>query len=104
MARAGPGDQARVTIRTGFGPGGGGQFAIADTGPGIAAQARAGLFRPFFLSKLKGMGVSLPVLRRPIESHGHAIEAESGPGAGAAVHSNCPDSDRVAAGLSVPHC
>lgn len=59
-------------------------FRIADTGPGIAPELRASLFKPFVTSKAKGMGMGLSVCRRIVEAHGGSIEVESEPGTGAA--------------------
>lgn len=69
------------------------ELSIADTGPGVEADATAKLFQPFFSTKTDGMGVGLGVCRSIVELHGgrlwFAVNAEGGstfhlalPGAG----------------------
>lgn len=56
---------------------------VRDNGPGIPAEARAKLFRPFFTTKGdQGNGLGLPLCRRIAELHGGRIEVESQVGQG----------------------
>ncbi len=53
-------------------PGGHGliEIAVRDTGPGIAAEIRDDLFRPFSSTKGQGMGLGLSICRAIVEAHG----------------------------------
>ena len=50
------------------------QVRVTDTGPGIPADVRAKLFRPFFTTKSRGTGLGLSIARRLLEAHGGSIE------------------------------
>jgi two-component system sensor histidine kinase HydH len=50
---------------------------IADTGPGIPAEAQHRIFEPFFTTKTRGTGLGLTVARRIIEEHGGSISVDS---------------------------
>lgn len=49
-------------------------IAIEDSGPGLAPEARARAFRPFFTTRVEGSGVGLPIARRIVESNGGRLE------------------------------
>ena len=49
---------------------------IVDDGPGIPADARAKLFRPFFSTKPGGTGLGLVNARRIVEEHGGTIDID----------------------------
>jgi two-component system sensor kinase FixL len=57
--------------------------AVADTGPGIAAEIRDQLFQPFVTTKRHGMGVGLSISKTIMESHGGRIWVEPNPEGGA---------------------
>jgi signal transduction histidine kinase len=50
---------------------------VIDTGPGIAPEMHAKLFRPFHTTKPGGNGLGLPTVKRIIEAHGGAIDVQS---------------------------
>ena len=59
-------------------------ITVADNGPGIATEAMAYLFDPFFTNKKsKGVGVGLSVCFGIIEDHHGIIEAKNSPQGGA---------------------
>jgi two-component system sensor kinase FixL len=57
-------------------------ISVADTGPGIAPEVFAQLFRPFVTTKPHGMGVGLSISRTIIDAHGGRIWIEPNPGGG----------------------
>jgi PAS domain S-box-containing protein len=78
-------------------------ITVADTGPGIAENARDRVFEPFFSTKHKGSGLGLPTAKRIVDAHGGRIVIESSPTAGTAVHVILPTSDRSAPDSHTPH-
>ncbi len=46
---------------------------IEDTGPGIAAELRANIFKPFFTTKRQGNGLGLAISARIVAEHGGVI-------------------------------
>jgi two-component system, NtrC family, sensor histidine kinase HydH len=55
---------------------------VIDTGPGIAPEELAKLFRPFHTTKPGGNGLGLPTTRKIIAAHGGTIDVQSAPGRG----------------------
>jgi len=58
------------------------EVEIADTGPGLAPQVAAQLFKPFVSTKSHGMGVGLSICQSIVEAHRGRIWAEANPGGG----------------------
>jgi two-component system, LuxR family, sensor kinase FixL len=58
------------------------EVEIADTGPGLAPEVAAQLFKPFVSTKSHGMGVGLSICQSIIEAHRGRIWADSNPGGG----------------------
>jgi two-component system, LuxR family, sensor kinase FixL len=58
------------------------EIAIADTGPGLAADVVEHLFDPFVSTKRNGMGLGLSICRSIVEAHGGRIDSEPNPGGG----------------------
>lgn len=50
---------------------------ISDTGNGIAEDDLSKMFEPLFTTKMKGIGLGLPIVRETIRRHGGSIEASS---------------------------
>ncbi len=56
---------------------------VADNGPGIAAEDRAGVFEPFVFKREGGIGLGLAVVRQIVRQHGGDVVADAAPGGGA---------------------
>ena len=57
------------------------EIAVADTGPGIAAENLSKIFDPFFSTKAKGTGLGLALVQQIAVEHGGRVDVESGVGA-----------------------
>lgn len=66
------------------------EIGVADTGPGLAPEVRANLFRPFVTTKDSGMGVGLSICRSIVETHGGRLWAEDNPGGGTVFRFTLP--------------
>lgn len=68
-------------------PGGPGEVLVevADNGPGLAREQAGKVFKPFFTTKQKGLGLGLPIVRRVIERLGGRVVIQSQPGRGTLV-------------------
>ncbi|MFK7742064.1 MAG: response regulator [Planctomycetota bacterium] len=51
---------------------------VCDDGPGVPANMRAGLFKPFQSSKAQGTGIGLAMTRKIVEAHGGQMELVDG--------------------------
>ena len=58
-------------------------LSIRDTGRGMTNPDKGYLFRPFFTTKEKGMGLGLPFIKRVMDTCGGKIEVQSRVGKGA---------------------
>jgi two-component system sensor kinase FixL len=58
-------------------------LAVEDDGPGIPADRRETVFKPFVTSKEGGTGLGLPICRKIVEEHGGTIVVEAGRSGGA---------------------
>lgn len=61
------------------------QIAVADAGPGIAADIREKIFNAFFTTKASGSGLGLPTAKRLIEAHHGRIQVDCPPSGGTVV-------------------
>jgi signal transduction histidine kinase len=58
---------------------------ITDSGPGIDSATLGNIFKPFFTTKARGLGVGLPLAKRVIERFGGEITVTSRAGDGTSV-------------------
>lgn len=74
-----------ITVSTRAAEQGFAEICVADTGPGLAAEVKDNLFKPFFTTKRRGQGtgLGLSVSRTIVEAHRGQIRAEGAPGQGA---------------------
>lgn len=82
QAQQGRGDVA-VTLSA-FAPSSA-RIEIKDAGPGIPAEIRAALFRPFKTTKARGTGLGMATAKRLIESQGGQIDVTCPAGGGTIV-------------------
>ena len=69
---------------------GGIEIEISDTGPGLAPQVAAQLFKPFVSTKSHGMGVGLSICQSIVEAHRGRIWAEANSGGGTVFRFTLP--------------
>jgi len=55
---------------------------VEDAGTGISDEDRLQLFRPFFTTRERGVGMGLAICRRIVEENGGSIAVETAPGKG----------------------
>jgi signal transduction histidine kinase len=85
-----PADRRRVVGRTGLTEDNLALVSIADSGDGILAEKVSEIFKPFFTTKVQGMGIGLSIARTIVEAHGGRIWAENAPSGGAVFHISLP--------------
>jgi C4-dicarboxylate-specific signal transduction histidine kinase len=64
--------------------------AIADSGPGIAAEDRERIFDSFYTTKAGGVGIGLSICRSIIDAHGGRLWADAHQPRGAALKFTLP--------------
>jgi signal transduction histidine kinase len=57
-------------------------LSIRDTGKGIKREDSKNIFKPFFTTKERGVGLGLPICQRIVKSHGGRLRVKSIPGQG----------------------
>ncbi len=55
---------------------------VNDSGGGIPQETMNRIFDPFYTTKIRGLGLGLPLTRRIVEAHGGEIKVESAEGIG----------------------
>jgi len=58
-------------------------IGVRDIGPGVTADLKDKIFRPFFTTRSRGTGLGLSVSRQIVTRHGGSIRVEDTPGGGA---------------------
>ncbi|SCY37800.1 sensor histidine kinase [Thiohalorhabdus denitrificans] len=76
-----PGDRVHVSMEPG--PDGTRRVIVRDTGPGIPAEDRERIFKPFVTTKTHGSGLGLAVVSKVVLQHGGNVEVDDAPGGGA---------------------
>ncbi len=69
---------------------------VVDDGPGVPANRREEIFRPFRSSKEYGTGIGLAFSRKVVETHGGSIRLFDRPGAGACFRIELPQTAAAA--------
>jgi two-component system nitrogen regulation sensor histidine kinase NtrY len=52
------------------------RLAVADDGPGVAAEARDRVFQPYFSTKATGTGLGLAIVHQIVTDHGGQVRVE----------------------------
>lgn len=77
-------------------------LCIADTGPGIDADAVDRLFNPFFTTRATGTGLGLAIVHRIIDAHGGTVAVTDNLTRGAVFELCLPGNQRSAIGGPPP--
>jgi signal transduction histidine kinase len=72
------------------GDGRGGTLEVLDRGPGLSADARGNLFRPFFTTKDRGTGLGLALAKKVADAHGGRLTLLDREGGGTAARLELP--------------
>jgi signal transduction histidine kinase len=65
-------------------------ISIRDTGKGIQKEDMPNIFKPFFTTKKRGVGLGLAICRKIVRGQGGQIRAKSLPGQGTIFHIRIP--------------
>ncbi len=65
---------------------------VLDRGPGLSAEARAHLFRPFFTTRERGTGLGLALAKKVADAHGGTLRLIDRDGGGTAAKLELPAS------------
>ena len=66
------------------------EIVLTDTGPGVAEDDLKLVFKKFFTTKTKGVGLGLPVCRQIIRAHNGSITLVNNPDGGASIVLHLP--------------
>jgi signal transduction histidine kinase len=58
---------------------------VVDNGPVMTRDTLQSVFKPFYTTKQRGLGLGLPLVRRVLERLGGRVEVDSAPGRGTRV-------------------
>jgi len=67
------------------------RIAVEDTGSGIPEKDRPQLFRPFFTTRERGVGMGLAICRRVAEENGGSVSVDTVPGRGSRFTVKLPE-------------
>ena len=82
-------DGGRLEVKTGAAEGRV-NIVVQDHGPGISSEHLEQVFKPFFTTKPRGIGLGLPLARRLVERMGGTLDLTSRAGAGTRVQIELP--------------
>jgi signal transduction histidine kinase len=74
----------------------GAMLEVLDRGPGLSAEARGNLFRPFFTTKERGTGLGLALAKKVADAHGGTLALLDREGGGTTARLQVPAAERVA--------
>jgi signal transduction histidine kinase len=63
---------------------------VQDNGPGVAAEARERVFRPFFTTKKDGTGLGLALVQKIVVTHNGRVSVTGSPFGGACFQVTLP--------------
>jgi len=66
---------------------------VLDRGPGLPAEARGNLFRPFFTTKERGTGLGLALAKKVADAHGGSLILRDREGGGTAARLEIPGAE-----------
>ena len=72
---------------------------ISDTGGGIPRENMEEIFSPFFSTRLRGLGLGLPIAKKIIQAHKGSLEILSEAGSGTTYRIVLPDSLQLEGGI-----
>ena len=78
-------EQRQIVIRASQTTDGMVEFAVVDSGTGVAPEQLPHLFEPFYTTKKNGMGIGLAISKTIVEMHGGEIMATNNPDGGTTV-------------------
>ena len=83
-------EQRDLSVKVVLAEGNTAEIAICDTGPGLAPEVAARLFRPFVTTKKSGMGVGLSICQSIMQAHNGRIWVTTNEGPGITFHLSLP--------------
>jgi PAS domain S-box-containing protein len=66
------------------------RVSVDDNGPGIAADVRERVFRPFFTTRSRGTGLGLSIVQKIVLMHNGRVAIAASPAGGASIHLTFP--------------
>jgi len=66
------------------------RVSVDDNGPGIAADVRERVFRPFFTTRSRGTGLGLSIVQKVVLTHNGRVAIGASPAGGARIHLTFP--------------
>jgi len=66
------------------------QVTVQDRGPGLSEEAARRIFKPFYTTKPRGIGMGLAISRALVEANGGRLWCEAAPGHGGIFHFTLP--------------
>jgi C4-dicarboxylate-specific signal transduction histidine kinase len=92
-----PAARRLVTIATRATPPGSIEVRIKDRGTGIGPEQRKQLFRPFFTTKSRGLGLGLTICSRIVQAHGGSLILANDEAGGAVATFSLPGQEMLIA-------